>query len=192
MNFTSKHKFGFTLIEVLIAVCIASIILGVVTSGLVSGIKVWHRVLELQVKKSPPEFLEMLLRNDLNATANKNIFNSFAGTPTALRFCRFIDVDNMIQIATVEYLYDSSNNQLSYTKTVVPKSEDREIQVLNTKELYVENLTFSYLVYNRSTKEFEWLPPEVTATNMPKIIKFSFSDNLGNADEQTLRSIDIR
>ncbi|MDA3799710.1 MAG: prepilin-type N-terminal cleavage/methylation domain-containing protein [Kiritimatiellae bacterium] len=188
----TKHRYGFTLIEVLIAVCIASIILGVVTAGLVSGIKIWHRVLQLQVKKSPPEVLEMLLRNDLNATADKNIFNSFKGTSTELRFCRFVNIDDMIQIATVEYIYDSSNNQLSYTKTVFPRSEDSEVQVLNTKELYVENLTFSYLIYNRSTKEFEWLEPEITATNMPRIIKFSFSDNLENEDEPILRSIDIR
>ena len=182
---------GFTLLEILIAVSVTSIILVTIASGLVSGIRVWHTVLKSQVTKSPPEVLEMSLKNDFNATANKNLFHEFYGTSSELRFARFVQINDIIQIAMVEYVYDSENKILYYTKSLVPRSEDSEIEILDEKELNIESLSFTYLNYHKDVKLFEWTDSEVIVTNMPKIIRMNYSEHLENSDNP-IRSINIQ
>ncbi len=184
-------KSGFTLLEILIAVSVTSIILVTITSGLVSGIRIWNKVLELQVKKSPPEVLEMSLKNDFNATANINLFNSFYGTSYELRFARFVKINDMIQIAMVEYIYDNENRILYYSKSLVPKTEGTELEILDKKELNIESLSFEYLNYNKDSKLFEWSDSEAVVTNIPEIIRINYSEHIENSDN-LMRSVNIQ
>jgi prepilin-type N-terminal cleavage/methylation domain-containing protein len=184
-------KSGFTLLEILIAVSVSSIILVTISSGLVSGIRIWNKVLELQIKKSPPEVLEISLKNDFKATANKNLFNAFYGTSSELRFARFVKINDTIQIAMVEYIYDTENKIMYYSKSLVPKTENSEIEILDEKELNIESLSFKYLNYNKDAKLFEWNDSEAIVTNMPKIISINYSEHLQNSDN-LMRSINIQ
>jgi prepilin-type N-terminal cleavage/methylation domain-containing protein len=192
MQINKRTKNGFTLLEILVAVSVTSIILVTIATVLISGIRIWNKVLEIQLEKSPPEILEMHLRNDLNATANKNLFKEFYGTPYELKFCRFVEENDMIQIAIVEYIYDSDAQVLSYTKSIVPKSDETEIEILDSMELDIDNLSFTYLLYNKSNEEFIWSEAESVVTNLPTLIQMNFSVKLQADDEPILRSVNVK
>ena len=187
----TMKKSGFTLLEILIAISVTSIILVTITSVLVSGIRIWNKVLELQVTKSPPEVLEICLKNDFNATANQNLLHQFYGTASELRFARFVQINDTIKIAMVEYIYDTENKILYYTKSLVPKTKDSELEILDEKELSINSLSFTYLNYNKDVKLFEWTDSEVVVTNMPKIIRMNYSEHLDKSDNP-IRSINIQ
>lgn len=178
----NRKTSGFTLLEILIAVSVTSIILVTIISGLVSGIRVWNRVLLLQVTKSPPEVLEIFLKNDFNATANKNLFNAFYGTESELRFARFVQINDVVKIAMVEYVYNSESKTLYYRKSLVLGPKDSELELLDKKELKIDSLSFTYLVYNNEDNLFDWMGSEVAVTNMPRIIRINYVERLKESD----------
>ncbi len=192
-EYMARKRIGFTLVELLVASMLVSIVGLAVYSTLCQGLAVWKRAVREDFVIDTDFFLERLaqdLRNPLLFTQP-----SFSGKKEALEFFSFAAVNGKKSSlssslpAQVSYVFDRKSREVrkrevNYVELLHPgqASLGTEKMIMNG----IENLTFQYYAYDDRTQSFRWWD-HWTGSCFPKAVQVRAE--LASSEKQVITRI---
>jgi prepilin-type N-terminal cleavage/methylation domain-containing protein len=146
---------GFTLVELLIAVSIFSVVSIAIYATFNSGMTVWRRA-----KDTSGEERTFLLRTEKLSRELRQAFNSgdipFSASKNKIQFPSIIDSD----ICRIIYSFDQNKKILSRSGdklTDILAADKKELEPKFSSYLSgIDELTFSYLIFDLSKNAYTW------------------------------------
>jgi prepilin-type N-terminal cleavage/methylation domain-containing protein len=172
----SKNKIkprGFTLIEVLVAVCIFAVIVVGLGSTLNSGLKLWKKA-----NQRSYEDINYLIEFEMLSKNIRQIF-SIESIPV-------VGDSKSLQLPVIEgamifrnsYSYDAATKNLSLEKTSYEDILGQAEKVYEKRDcLKADSLSFSYLVYDLEEEAYLWQDEVEEESYSPLAIKITVERN---------------
>jgi prepilin-type N-terminal cleavage/methylation domain-containing protein len=170
---------AFTLIEILVAVCIFAIIVVGLGATLSSGLKLWKKANEFSYEEVVlMAEIEMLSKNIRSIFVLEDV--PIKGTSNSLEF----PVLEGTMIFKNTYSYDAATKKLSLEKTTYEDIlEDKEKVYLKKDNLTADSLEFSYLVYDREEEAYSWQDELEEDGTVPLVVKIKIQVNQKEIEE---------
>jgi general secretion pathway protein J len=190
-----NRKSGFTLMELLLALSILSIILVVILGGLRISVRAWEKGENmLSVQQRSRTILDRLDRQLSSAallmSAKEDLpLVAFAGTSSSLEFTSSLPLVSKMQFAPVHVKYvietetGGKKRLLLYERNIEVEDylSERQLQLEAEAVVFVEgleDLRFEYLAGGGNGPDLRWTPtwqPE-ELTDLPRAVRITYND----------------
>lgn len=185
---------GFTLIEMLVALAMFSLIGLAVVTTLGNGIKIWQRLNIATRQEDINIFFDRFTREFQNTFKFNTI--EFQGEKHRIGFATFVttpgsSLPQETGIGEVAYSFDKTKRQLS--KEVRNYSQMYEDKSGRSQILFkdVESMKFDYYFYDDKEKEYIWSEEWELREALPLAVRIELEFENGRQSERIARTIDI-
>jgi len=148
-----KNRLGFTLVEIIVAVTIFSIIAAAIGSSFVSGLKIWDRARNTDLTRIDFLLTFEKVTRDIRQSVNVPLIG-FVGTTTQFSFPVLSDNS----IVKVTYRFEPSEKKLICRRSLLKDVSDKCVETgAEEKDMLVlDELAFDYFYYDSDKKIFKW------------------------------------
>ena len=171
------NKRAFTLIELLLTMAIFAVVSLAVYSTFSQGLKVWKRANQMNIGERKVLLkVEKLARQIRQAFNHKDI--ALLGEKEKIAFPQVVNYE----IVRLTYAFDAGSQEIMLASErlsdIIKEEEKKDTPELKFQSYLakVENLSFSYLVYDIQEKSFIW-KDEWTDKKLPLAVKINLTIN---------------
>ena len=165
---------GFTLVEMLIVMCMVSVVSLAVFTTFNNGLKIWQKVNQ-PLALEDLHILSIKFNTDLKNACQFNGI-SFVGGKDSLRFATLVNSRNFegMTVGEAFYSYEPfAKALLRYEKDFAELSDSGKGTATNRMN-DIDNLKFKYYSYNLEKKEYIW-QDEYTDEGLPLAVRIEFT-----------------
>lgn len=161
---------GFTLLELLLVVCMLSVISLAIYSTFNNGVKIWQRLNKPLAEEDVGIFFDKFSRDIRNVFWFSGI--DFSGSGKSLEFPTLVHSVRLQKrtVGQIGYFFDSASGSLKRTeKDLTHITEDEKGLVMDVLS-EVRDIKFSYYFYNKEKNLYEW-SEEWTEKDLPVAVR---------------------
>ena len=136
-----KRQAGFTLIEVLVVVALASVTFLAVTASLIQGIKIFDRLDRVDGEQEIAFLLERITTDLRNSASYSQVAR--VSSPDSISFASFSSRNKEVP-SEVSYFLDAKTNRVVRTERDFPYKDKGDVDKLEILGNQIRSLTFEF------------------------------------------------